>query len=100
MWTSLEIWQKALLQNKKWILRYWQVPEYQYNMIGLTRKKDGMKVWILSGVIIFYGYPGAMDGGIEAVNAQNEYEREKNRNKSNRDSGVKKNGKNEKETRV
>ena len=29
-----------------------------------------------------------------------EYKREKNRNKSNRDSGVKKNGKNEKETRV
>lgn len=23
-------------------------------MIGLTRKKEGMKVWLLSGVIIFY----------------------------------------------
>ena len=36
------------------LLWYWQVPEYQQNMIGLTRKKEGMKVWLLSGVIIFY----------------------------------------------
>ena len=38
--------------------------------------------------------------GIEAVDAWDEYKREKNRNKSNHGSGVKKNGKNKKETRV
>lgn len=38
--------------------------------------------------------------GIEAVDAWDEYKREKNRNKSNYNSGVKKNGKNKKETRV
>ena len=38
--------------------------------------------------------------GIEALNVRDEYKRKKNRNKSNHDSGVKKNGKNKKETRV
>ena len=38
--------------------------------------------------------------GIEAVDAWDEYKREKNRNKSNHSSGVKKNGKNKKETRI
>lgn len=38
--------------------------------------------------------------GIEAVDVWDEYKREKNRNKINRSSGVKKNGKNKKETRV
>ena len=38
--------------------------------------------------------------GIEAVDAWDEYKREKNKNKSNHGSGVKKNGKNKKETRV
>lgn len=114
-------------------------PEYQYNMIGLTRKKgESMKVWIKAGVIIFYvlGYcflrkrmrrdivklfkaymllmifllsllpePFMLKhlgvtlradtlvlwmAGIEAVDAWDEYKREKNRNKKNHGSGVKK----------
>ena len=37
------------------MLWHWQVPEHQYNVIGLTRKKGAsMKVWIKAGVIIFY----------------------------------------------
>lgn len=116
----------------------------------IDTKKEGMKVWLLSGVIIFYvlgyyflrermrrdivklfkaymllmifllsllplpepfmlkhlGITLRMDtlvlwmAGIEAVDAWDEHKREKNRNKSNHGSGVKKNGKNEKETRV
>ena len=44
--------------------------------------------------------PFILKAGIEAVDAWDEYKREKNRNKSNHDSGVKKNGKSKKETRV
>ncbi len=116
----------------------------------IDTKKEGMKVWLLSGVIIFYvlgyyflrermrrdivklfkaymllmifllsllplpepfmlkhlGITLRMDtlvlwmAGIEAVDAWDEHKREKNRNKSNHGSGVKKNGKNKKETRV
>lgn len=139
---------KSVTVEKKWVLWYWQVAEYQQNMIGLTRKKDGMKVWLLSGGIIFYilGYyflrkrmrrdivklfkaymllmifllsllsepfmlkylGGTLRAdtlvlwmaGIEAVGVWDEYKRVKNRNKSNHGSGVKKNGKNEKETRI
>ena len=36
------------------MLWHWQVPEYHYNMIGLTRKRRSMKVWLKAGVIIFY----------------------------------------------
>lgn len=28
--------------------------EHQYNMIGLTRKKEIMKIWLKVGVTIFY----------------------------------------------
>ena len=38
--------------------------------------------------------------GIEAVDAWDEYKREKNRNKSNHGSGVKKYGMNKKKTRI
>lgn len=52
--------------------------------LGVTLRADTLVLWM---------------AGIEAVDAWDEY-REKNRNKSNHDSGVKKNGKSKKETRV
>lgn len=53
--------------------------------LGITLRADTLVLWM---------------AGIEAVDAWDEYKREKNRNKINRSSGVKKNGKNKKETRV
>ena len=53
--------------------------------LGVTLRADTLVLWM---------------AGIEAVDAWDEYKREKNRNKSNHDSGVKKNGKSKKETRV
>lgn len=52
------------------------------------------------GVILWVDTLVLWMAGIEAVDVWDEYEREKNRNKSNHDSGVKKNGKSKKETRV
>lgn len=53
--------------------------------LGITLRADTLVLWM---------------AGIEAVDAWDEYKREKNRNKINRSSGVKKNEKNKKETRV
>lgn len=49
--------------------------------LGVTLRADTLVLWM---------------AGIEAVDAWDEYKREKNRNKSNHDSGVKKNGKSKK----
>lgn len=53
--------------------------------LGITLRADTLVLWM---------------AGIEAVDAWDKYKREKNRNKINRSNGVKKNGKNKKETRV
>ena len=53
--------------------------------LGVIPRADTLVLWM---------------AGIEAVDAWDEYKREKNRNKSNHGSGVKKNGKSKKETRV
>ena len=59
------------------------LPEpFMLKHLGVTLRADTLVLWI------------------EAVDAWDEYKREKNRNKSNHGSGVKKNGKNKKETRV
>ena len=52
---------------------------------GVTLRADTLVLWM---------------AGIEAVDTWDEYKREKNRNKSNHGSGIKKNGKSKKETRV
>ena len=49
--------------------------------LGITLRADTLVLWM---------------AGIEAVDAWDEYKREKNKNKSNHGSGVKKNGKNKK----
>ena len=62
------------------------LPEpFMLKHLGITLRADNLVLWM---------------AGIEAVDAWDEYKREKNRNKINRSSGVKKNGKNKKETRV
>ena len=53
--------------------------------LGVIPRTDTLVLWM---------------AGIEAVDAWDEYKREKNRNKSNHGRGVKKNGKNKKETRI
>ena len=53
--------------------------------LGVTLRADTLVLWM---------------AGIEAVDAWDEYKREKNRNKNNHGSGVKKNGKNKKEAKV
>ena len=62
------------------------LPEpFMLKHLGITLRADTLVLWM---------------AGIEAVDAWDEYKREKNKNKSNHGSGVKKNGKNKKETRV
>ena len=62
------------------------LPEpFMLKHLGVTLRTDTLVLWM---------------AGIEAVDAWDEYKREKNKNKSNHGSGVKKNGKNKKETRV
>lgn len=63
------------------------LPEpFMQKHLGVTLRADTLVLWM---------------AGIEAVDAWDEYKREKkNRNKSNHGSGVKKNGKSKKETRV
>ena len=59
------------------------LPEpFMLKHLGITLRADTLVLWM---------------AGIEAGD---EYKREKNKNKSNHGSGVKKNGKNKKETRV
>lgn len=53
--------------------------------LGVTLRADTLVLWM---------------AGIEAVDAWDAYKREKNRNKNNHGSGVKKNGKNKKEAKV
>ena len=65
---------------------YMLLPEpFMLKHLGITLRADTLVLWM---------------AGIEAVDAWDEYKREKNKNKSNHGSGVKKNGKNKKETRV
>lgn len=63
------------------------LPEpFMLEHLGITLRADTLVLWM---------------AGIEAVDACDEYKREKNRNKSNHGSGgIRKNGKNKKETRV
>ena len=62
------------------------LPEpFMLKHLGITLRADTLVLWM---------------AGIEAVDAWDEYKREKNKNKNNHGSGVKKNGKNKKETRV
>ena len=62
------------------------LPEpFMLKHLGITLRANTLVLWM---------------AGIEAVDAWDEYKREKNRNKSNHGSGVKKNGKNKKETRI
>ena len=62
------------------------LPEpFMLKQLGVTLQADILVLWM---------------AGIEAVDAWDAYKREKNRNKNNHGSGVKKNGKNKKEAKV
>lgn len=109
----LKVWFKASLVIIFYVLVYcfFEKTYARRDIVKLLKAYMLLMIFLLSlllepfmlkhlGVILWADTLVLWMAGIEAVDAWDEYKREKNRNKSNHGSGVKKNGKNKKETRV